>query len=275
MTGRLRVVGTPIGNLEDLTPRAADALRGAALIACEDTRRTGTLAAHAGARGRLLAVHAHNEAARADAVIAALRAGDDVALVTDAGMPSVSDPGARLVGAVAAAGLPVDVVPGPSAVTAAVAVAGAPADRFAFGGFVPRKDGDRGRWLDALDGAGATVVAFESPNRLPATLAWLVARDPARPVAVCRELTKLHEEVTRGPAARVAERYDAPARGEITLVLWPAAAREDDTTPRAVDALVRAGLGPGQVADAVAALGLGSRNDAYRAALAHPSRVDA
>lgn len=274
--GRLVVVGTPLGNLGDLSSRARDALTEAALIACEDTRRTATLAQHVGARGRLVAVHAHNEDERIGLVRESIERGDVVALVTDAGMPSVSDPGARVIDAVLDAGADVEVVPGPSAVTTALAACGAPADRFLFAGFVPRKDGDRGRWLERADHAGVSVVAFESPNRLPATLAWLATRDASRTVAVCRELTKLHEEVVRGPASEVAERFAGGARGEITLVLWPPSgedeAERDARTATAVDVLTSAGLGPGAVADAVAALGLGSRNRAYRAALDHPSR---
>lgn len=271
--GRLAVVGTPLGNLADLSPRAADTLREAEIILCEDTRRTGTLTQHIGAEGRKLAVHAHNEAERTGTVVDAVRRGAVVALVTDAGMPSVSDPGARVVSAVAEAGLDVEVIPGPSAVTSALAVSGAPADRFVFGGFVPRKDGDRARWLEQMDTAECTLVAFESPQRLIATLAWLAGREPERPVAVCREMTKLYEDVRRGTAAEMAEAFSDAPKGEITLVLWPAPATDTSRAlARAVEVLVGLGLGPGQVADAVAGLELGARNEAYRAALAHPSR---
>lgn len=270
---RLWVVGTPIGNLADLSPRAADALRAAAVIACEDSRRTAVLARHVDAHGRLLPVHAHNERERIATVLDLLHAGSDVALVTDAGMPTVSDPGGRLVAAAADAGHVVEVVPGPSAVTTALAACGAPADRFAFAGFVPRKAGERGRWLDTFDATRVTVVAFESPQRLPATLDWLAARDPDRRVAVCRELTKMYEDVATGTAAALAERYAQPPRGEVTLVLWPSGeAADDGALERLVDVLTGAGLGPRAVADAAAALGVASHNAAYTAALDHPSR---
>ncbi len=221
---RLWVVGTPIGNLADLSPRAADALRAAAVIACEDSRRTAVLARHVEAHGRLLPVHAHNERERIATVLDLLHAGSDVALVTDAGMPTVSDPGGRLVAA-------------------------------------------------AADAGHVTVVAFESPQRLPATLEWLAARDPDRRVAVCRELTKMYEDVATGTAAALAERYVQPPRGEVTLVLWPSGeAADDGALERVVDVLTGAGLGPRAVADAAAALGVASHNAAYTAALDHPSR---
>lgn len=266
------VVGTPLGNLEDLSPRAAAALREATLIACEDTRRSGVLAHHVGATGRLISLHAHNEQARLATVCNAVRDGERVALVSDAGMPAVSDPGARVVQAVREAGGAVWVVPGPSAVTTALVASGAPADRFVFAGFVPRKDGDRLRWQQRHDACAATVVAFDSPQRVGDTLTWLAREDPARRVAVCRELTKLYEQVECGSADAMADAFRDGARGEITLVLWPAAP-VDDHAPlmQAVEVLRAAGLGPRAVADAVAALGLGSRNAAYAAASQPPA----
>jgi len=270
----LHVVGTPLGNLGDLSPRAAETLRGADLVACEDTRRTAVLMRHAGARAPLMSLHAHNEAERVAQVLARLDAGARVALVTDAGMPAVSDPGARLVDAAHDAGVPVHLVPGPSAVTTALAATGAPADRFAFAGFLPRRDAERAALLDGLDPLGVTVVAFESPHRLPAALAWLAARDPARRVGVCREMTKRFEEVAVGGAAEIAARFAGDVRGEATLVLWPAAPPADDAggLEATLTVLLDAGLSPARAADAAAALGAGARNAAYRAALDLASR---
>ncbi len=224
--GGLVVVGTPIGNLDDLSPRAAAHLRDADLVACEDTRRTATLLRHAGADVRMVAVHRHNEAARAADLVERMAAGARVALVSDAGMPLVSDPGARLVRAALDAGLPVTVVPGPSAVTVALAASGlAGEEGFAFAGFVPRRGAERRAFMERLGALAVPAVAFESPQRLPALLAELAAAWPERPVAVCRELTKLHEEVVRGTAAEVAARFAEPPRGEIAVVIGPAAGR--------------------------------------------------
>lgn len=264
----LHVVGTPLGNLADLSPRAAETLRAADVIACEDTRRTGTLARHAGAHAALLRLDAHTEASRVPEILARVRSGGRVALVTDAGMPSISDPGSRLVAAAHAEGLPVHLVPGPSAVTTALAGCGAPADRFVFAGFVPRRAGERDEAFTRLDALGVTVVAFESPHRLTATLRWLAGRDPDRTVAVCREMTKRYEEVAVGPAAGLAEAFAGDVRGEVTLVLWPAAAPvAEDRLGATVEVLLDAGLSPGRAADAAAALGAGGRNAAYRTAL--------
>lgn len=276
-SGRLTVLATPIGNLADLSPRAAEALRAADVVACEDTRRTATLLAHVGATARMLPAHQHNEAARTATVRDLVAGGDHVVLVSDAGAPGVSDPGARIVAGVLAAGLPVEAVPGPSALTAALAVSGLPADRVAFTGFVPRKAGERAEMWDAVDALGWTVVALEAPNRLPATLAELAARDPAREVVVCRELTKLHEEIARGPAEEIAARFAGPPRGEVTLVVAPAAARGDGDAERletALSAMLAAGLSPRAAADLAARLGLARPNAAYRAALALASRAD-
>jgi 16S rRNA (cytidine1402-2'-O)-methyltransferase len=270
--GSLVVVGTPIGNLADLSPRAAEALREADVVACEDTRRTAPLLRHAGSGAPMVAVHQHNEAARAADLVARMRAGARVALVSDAGMPLVSDPGARLVGAALDAGLPVEVVPGPSAVTAALAVSGLAGEGgFVFLGFVPRRAAERRRLLERLAVLEAPAVAFESPRRLPGLLAEIAAALPERPVAVCRELTKFHEEVVRGTAAEVAARLAEPPRGEVTVVIGAApagAAERDDRRLRDVLALLReAGLGPARAAEVAAALGAASRNRAYREAL--------
>ena len=274
--GGLVVVATPIGNLEDCSPRAAAALREADLVACEDTRRTATLLRACGSSAPMVSLHAHNEASRLPELVGRMEAGARVALVSDAGMPGVSDPGARLVSAAHQAGLRVEVLPGPSAVTAAVAAAGAPADRFAFAGFMPRKARERAELLDALDRLGSTIVAFESPQRLPDLLRALAERHPDRRAAVCRELSKLHEETVVGTCAELAASHPSTPRGEITLVLWPApaVAPAEGDLERVVGILVDAGLGSGAAADAAAALGAGTRNAAYRAAIAAASRRD-
>jgi 16S rRNA (cytidine1402-2'-O)-methyltransferase len=270
--GSLVVVGTPIGNLADLSPRAAEALRGAEVVACEDTRRTARLLRHAGAGAPMVAVHQHNEAARAADLVARMRAGARVALVSDAGMPLVSDPGARLVRAALDEGLAVEVVPGPSAVTAALAASGLAGEGgFAFLGFAPRRAAERRRLVERLARLDVPAVVFESPQRLPGLLADIAEALPDRPVAVCRELTKLHEEVVRGSAAEVARRLAQPVRGEVTLVVdaAPADATPDEARLREVLALLReAGLGPARAADLAAALGAAPRNRAYREALA-------
>jgi 16S rRNA (cytidine1402-2'-O)-methyltransferase len=246
--GRLVLVGTPIGNLGDLSPRAVDALRGADVICAEDTRRTRTLLAHAGvdAGDRLRAVHGHTEAARAREVADLVRAGRTVVYASDAGMPGISDPGERLVRACAEAGLTVEVVPGPSAVLAALVVSGLPAARFRFEGFLPRKGSDRHARLAAVAASPDTVVLFESPHRAAATLADLAAACGAdRPAALVRELTKLHEEVRRGTLGDLASAAAAEApRGEVVLVVGgaPPAAPVDDA---AVEAAVRAALAAG------------------------------
>ena len=216
--GRLVVCPTPIGNLEDVTLRVLSALRDADVVACEDTRRTRTLLDRYGVSAPLVSYHEHNEERRAAELVERMRGGAVVALVSDAGMPLISDPGFVLVGACVAAGLAVEVLPGPSAALAALVASALPADRWRFVGFLPRRRGDLRRVL--AEPAGGTLVAFESPRRLPGTLAVLAELDPERPAAVCRELTKVHEEVVRGTVAELAERYaDAPPRGEVVLVV--------------------------------------------------------
>ena len=233
----LLVVGTPIGNLGDLTPRARDALATADVVACEDTRRTRTLLSAAGipmAGRRLLAVHEHNEAEKAVLVVRLLSEGKTVALVTDAGMPAISDPGERVVAAVAAAGFPVTVVPGPSALVAALAASGLPSARFVFEGFLPRKGPERRRRLEELAGERRTAVLYEAPHRAQTTIDDLLsACGPERRVALARELTKLHEEVWRGTLAEAAAHLAAVApRGEYVIVLGgapePAAATDTE-----------------------------------------------
>ena len=203
MSGRLVVCPTPIGNLEDITLRALAALREADVIACEDTRHTRVLLERYGVTAPLVSYHEHNEERRAAELVERMRSGTVVALVSDAGMPLVSDPGYVLVRACVAAGLAVEVLPGPSAVLAALVASALPADSWRFVGFLPRKRGELRRLFAE---PGATLVAFESPRRVRATLEVLAELDRERAVAVCRELTKLHEEVVRGTAGELAER---------------------------------------------------------------------
>jgi len=219
--GRLLVCATPIGNLDDVTLRVLQALRDADVIACEDTRRTRILLdRHGIAAARLVSLHEHNERARAKELTARVRAGETVALVSDAGTPLISDPGYVLVQECIGEGLPVQVLPGPSAVPVALVASGLPVACCCFVGFLPRK---RGQCFFNDAATTETIVAFESPRRLSATLEMLALVDPQRPVAVCRELTKLHEEVSRGPAAELSKRYrERPAKGEVVLVVGAA-----------------------------------------------------
>lgn len=227
--GVLVVVATPIGNLGDLTPRAIEALASADLVAAEDTRRTRALLSHAGieAGDRLVAVHEHNEAARAETIVDEVGSGRRVAYVTDAGMPTISDPGTRLVEACTRAGLRVEVIPGPSSVSAALAVSGLPADRYVFEGFLPRKGPDRRRRVAALAREERTAVIFESPARLAATLAELAETlGREREVAIARELTKVHEEVWRGTLGECAGGAPVTERGEMVVVVGSSSALE-------------------------------------------------
>jgi 16S rRNA (cytidine1402-2'-O)-methyltransferase len=239
--GRLVVCPTPIGNLEDVTLRVLRTLGEADLIACEDTRHTRRLLDRHGIAGaRLVSYHEHNERRRAGELAGRIESGEVVALVSDAGTPAVSDPGFVLVGECVARGLDVEVLPGPSAVVTALVASALPADRWRFIGFLPRKAGELRAELERGE---ETLVAFESPGRLPKTLAVLTELDPERPVAVCRELTKVHEEVVRGPAREVAERFAQGARGEVVLVIGPAdeAPVQAGHAREAVEALVDAG----------------------------------
>ncbi len=220
---RLIVCPTPIGNLRDVTLRVLDCLREADVIACEDTRRTRTLLDRYEIEKRLVSFHEHNERRRAGELLERMRTGETVALVSDAGMPLVSDPGFVLVRDCIDAGIAVEVLPGPSAVQVALVVSGLPAARWCFVGFLPRKRAQRERLLAETS---ETLIAFESPHRLAATLEMLATLDPQRRVAICRELTKLHEEVLRGTAADLAERYrEQPAQGEVVLVIGPGSER--------------------------------------------------
>jgi 16S rRNA (cytidine1402-2'-O)-methyltransferase len=265
VSGRLVVCPTPIGNLEDITLRVLAALREADLVACEDTRRTRILLDRYGVGGELVSYHEHNERSRAGELVTRMQAGAVVALVSDAGMPLVSDPGYVLVQACVAAGLGVEVLPGPSAALSALVASALPADRWRFLGFLPRKRGELQRVL----GETETLVAFESPRRLAATLELLAEKQPARAVAVCRELTKVHEEVVRGTAAELAARYrDEPPRGEIVLVVGPgerAASADLDHALVALRALVDAGAKPRPAAAVVSELTGVPANALYRA----------
>jgi 16S rRNA (cytidine1402-2'-O)-methyltransferase len=264
VSGRLIVCPTPIGNLEDVTLRVLAALREADVVACEDTRRARVLLDRYGVNATLVSYHEHNEVARARDLVQRMQSGAIVALVSDAGMPLVSDPGFVLVQSCVAAGLAVEVLPGPSAVLAALVVSALPSDRWRFAGFLPRKRGE----LAPVFAAPETLVAFESPRRVAATLAVLAELDPERPVVVCRELTKIHEEVVRGTAAELAARYaETPPRGEVVLVVGPAPATTPDIAPAldAVRRLVDAGAKPRAAASVVAELtGVGA-NALYRA----------
>jgi 16S rRNA (cytidine1402-2'-O)-methyltransferase len=262
--GRLVVCPTPIGNLEDVTLRVLSALRDADVVACEDTRRTRVLLERYGVQATLVSYHEHNERERAAELVDRMLSGEVVALVSDAGMPLVSDPGYVLVQSCVAAGLEVEVLPGPSAALAALVASALPADVWRFAGFLPRK---RAALLEVF-GSPETLVAFESPRRVGASLAVLAALDPERPVAVCRELTKVHEEVVRGSASELATRYaDEPPRGEVVLVVGGAAPPRG-LDPAAVDAvrrLVEAGARARPAASVVADLTGASANELYRA----------
>ena len=249
--GDLHVVATPIGNLEDVTLRALRVLGEADLVLAEDTRRTRRLLDRHGVKARPVSLHAHNEAARVEKALAVLTAGGSVALVSDAGMPLISDPGERLVKAVVAAGHTVTSVPGASAVVSALVVAGLPAAPFTFLGFLPRRAGARDAFLDGLRERPETLVLFESPRRVAATLRRCAEILGPRPACVARELTKLHEEVVRGSLPDLAQRFAAGARGEVTIVVGGA---EPPATPdpAEVDAAIRAGLAAGESPRAVA-----------------------
>ena len=264
----LTVLATPIGNLEDLSPRAAEALRHADLIACENTRRTRVLTEHVGARAELVAFHQHNEAQQTERIIDRITDGSRVVLVSDAGAPAVSDPGSRLVHAAHAAGIAVISVPGPSAVTAAVAAAGFGGEGFAFVGFFPRSAGDLSRLLDDYDRLGVPLVGFESPRRVGSLFSALAEREPERRVVVCRELSKLYEETVAGTAAGLAPHFADGARGELTVVLAPTERTTDgpDLAP-ALRMLAAEGVGARTAAKVIAALGVAPRNAAYQAAL--------
>jgi 16S rRNA (cytidine1402-2'-O)-methyltransferase len=267
MPGGLIVCPTPIGNLDDISARVRDALVAADWIACEDTRRTGGLLDKLGIRPAppLVSYHEGNESARALELAQRIERGDTVALVSDAGMPAISDPGYRLIRRCIERNLDVEVLPGPSVVPVALVASGLPTDRWRFEGFLPKRSGEMERVLRSAE----TVVAFESPRRVGESLAALAAIAPDRPAAVCRELTKMHEEVARGSLAELARRFRGDVKGEIVLVIGPAAAEDHDRDVGfAVDALrhlVQSGARPRAAASVVAALTGTRANDLYRA----------
>ena len=267
--GRLQVVATPIGNLGDLSERARAALTAATLIAAEDTRRTSTLLKALGISRPLLSLHEHNESQRVPELLARLEAGETVALVSDAGTPLLSDPGFELVRRAAAAGHTVEAVPGPSAITAALAVAGLPTDRFCFEGFLPARERERRTLLAGLAHESRTLVFFEAPHRIAATLADLAAEFGAeRAAVVARELTKAHETIYRGTLQELAARARTEAnfaRGELTLVVHgaPAAAHVDEQLLRRAVALLAKELPPARAAALAAQLTGATRAAAY------------
>jgi 16S rRNA (cytidine1402-2'-O)-methyltransferase len=267
MAGRLIVCPTPIGNVEDISERARRALGEADIVACEDTRRAGRLYERLEIpRPRLVSNHEGNEAERARQLAAQIERGAKVVLISDAGTPVISDPGYRLLRTCLDRDLEVEVLPGPSAVTTALVASGLPADRWRFEGFLPRRAGELERVLTSQE----TVVAFESPRRLPDSLTALAALAPDRPAAVCRELTKLHEEVARGTLAELARRFRDDVKGEIVVVIGPAASPTAGASDVAfaVDALrrlVQSGARPRAAASVVAALTGTRPNELYRA----------
>jgi 16S rRNA (cytidine1402-2'-O)-methyltransferase len=265
----LAVCATPIGNLEDVTLRVLHELAAADLVLCEDTRHTKGLLDRHGIQTKLLSYHQHNEARRTAEVLPRLEAGERVALVSDAGLPGVNDPGARLISAALEAGVPVTVLPGPSAVETALVASGLVGERYQFLGYLPRGEKALGALWSELGAWAHPAVAFESPRRLPATLRSLAGASPERPVAVCRELTKRFEEVVRGSAAEVAAHFPEPPKGELTLVIGAGEAEPADPAEAlaAVVELVAAGVPRRQAADVVARLARISRNTLYSESL--------
>jgi len=272
MAGLLSVVATPIGNLDDLSPRAARALERADVIACEDTRVTRKLLTRVNARARLVPYHARNENSRTPELMRRVAAGEHVALVTDAGTPGVSDPGRRLVSACVEAGLQVEMVPGPSAALAALVLSGLPMARFVFEGFLPRTASARRRRLRELAHEERTLVLFESPHRLAASLADIVESLGDRPAAIARELTKMHEEVSRGTLRELRDSIGDRVRGEVTLVIAGATAGDAASAePPDIAAALRATIAGGvskkeAIARVAAELGV-PKKDVYRVAV--------
>ena len=246
MPGLLYLVATPIGNLEDITYRAVRVLREADAIACEDTRQTRKLLDHYGIEKATISYHEHNEAQRSAELAARLVAGETIALVSDAGMPLVSDPGYRLVRAAIENGVRVQPVPGPSASLTALAASGLPTDAFHFGGFLPAKAGQRAKLLQSLGAENATLIFYEAPHRVMESLEAIEAALGPRTVVVARELTKIHEEFLRGTASEIRAQLAArgAVKGEITILIGKSAAPPPDETPlvEAVDALVHNGV---------------------------------
>jgi 16S rRNA (cytidine1402-2'-O)-methyltransferase len=269
----LAVCATPIGNLDDVTLRVLRELAETNVLLCEDTRRTRQLLDRHGIAARLVSYHEHNEARRTSELLPRLAAGERMTLVSDAGLPGVSDPGTRLVDAARAVGIEVTVLPGASAVETALVASGFPFERYQFVGYAPRESRRREEWCDEIAAWPHAAVAFESPRRLPSTLRAIALRMPERPVAVCRELTKVFEEVVRGPASEVAERFLRPPKGEITLVLAPAGGVDqlapdvESEAAAVVGELVASGLPRRRAVELVARLTGLSRNALYRGSL--------
>ncbi|MCB0827625.1 MAG: 16S rRNA (cytidine(1402)-2'-O)-methyltransferase [Solirubrobacterales bacterium] len=267
MPGRLTICPTPIGNVGDVTRRMREALVEADYVACEDTRRTGRLLERLeiSPKPRLVSNHEGNEKSRATELVKRIERGERITLVSDAGMPAISDPGYRLIRACIERGLEVEVLPGPSVIPVALVASGLPTDHWRFEGFLPKRAGEIERVLNTTE----TVVAFESPRRISKSLAALASLAPERQAAVCREMTKLHEEVTRGTLAELALRYKGEVKGEIVLVIGPAeSAGHGHDIAFAVEALkrlVKAGARPRAAATVVASLTDTRANDLYKA----------
>lgn len=267
MPGRLTVCPTPIGNMDDVSKRVREALVMADYIACEDTRRTGRLLDRLEIRPkpRLVSNHEGNEASRAVELVKRMERGDRVALVSDAGMPAISDPGYRLIQACIERGVEIEVLPGPSVIPVALVASGLPTDRWRFEGFLPKRSGEMERVLNSAE----TVIAFESPRRIANSLAALAQLAPNRPAAVCREMTKLHEEVSRGTLTELALRFKGEVKGEIVLVIGPAAAADHGQdiafAVEALKRLVKSGARPRAAATVVASLTGTRANDLYKA----------
>jgi 16S rRNA (cytidine1402-2'-O)-methyltransferase len=270
VAGTLWLVGTPIGNLADLPPRAREVLAEADLVAAEDTRRTGRLLKGLGIRARMLSLYDGNERERVDPILAALRDERTVAVVSDAGMPLVSDPGFRVVRACIEEGIEVGVVPGPSAVLAALVLSGLPTDRFSFEGFAPRKPGARTERLEGLRHDPRTLVFFEAPGRVKTMLRDVLVVLGDRPAALCRELTKRHEEVVRGRVSDILGTLDDDPKGEVVLVIGGAsepATPDLDACADEARMLVEGGMKKREAARAVAERHHVSANDVYEALL--------
>ena len=267
----LVVCPTPIGNLEDVTLRVLRELGEADVVLCEDTRRTRVLLGRHGVRARLLSFHRHNERERIAELLPRLEEGERIALASDAGLPGVNDPGAGLIAAVLDRELPVTVLPGPSAVETALVASGLVGERYTFVGYLPRARAGLERLWEETNAWAWPTVAFESPNRLPASLASLAEAQPERRVAVCRELTKRFEEVVRGTSREVADRFRSAPKGEVTVVLGPGsgaeAGAEEQQALSAVDDLLAAGVPRRLAADVVARLTGIARNRLYRGSL--------
>lgn len=271
MSGKLTLVGTPIGNLSDMSPRAVEALRGCDFIAAEDTRVTLRLLNHFGIKKPLVSYFEHNKRQRGEAICARLEAGESAALVTDAGMPAISDPGEDLVALCHERGIPVTVAPGPSAVVTALALSGMPSGRFTFEGFLSMNKRSRREHLDSLREEPRTMIFYEAPHKLSSTLEDMLAAWGDRPVALVRELTKLHEEAVRTTLADAAQKYrEEPPRGEFVLIIGGAPPREivaagPEEAAAVAGAYVREGLSPSEAARRAASETGMKKGDVYRA----------